>query len=284
MAFFPVLLIAAVCRPLSFVLESDAGTNNLRKALTGLLVTAFAFLTSLSTNSLWSNANDVSASVRDMTVQERELMRLVENYESGNAQELEQLFVEYNQSVIETEMQPGALIGNQGINDLVQEIRDLVDDAATNSDVTNRLQGRMKDFVESRDNYLTALNDPGVPDVLWIAVVVLGIGLVGFLALIPVGNSRRFSSLVMLLIALAIGVIQMPMWVLSSYSYVELNAVPALESSFQAQPADTSFGAQWALVFGTMLLLAIAAIGVQLWNRRVRLQQQADDPADKLVQ
>ena len=284
MAFFPVLLIAAVCRPLSFVLESDAGTNNLRKALTGLLVTAFAFLTSLSTNSLWSNANDVSASVRDMTVQERELMRLVENYESGNAEELEQLFVEYNQSVIQTEMQPGSLIGNQGINDLVQEIRDLVDDTATNSDVTNRLQGRMKEFVESRDNYLTALNDPGVPDVLWIAVAVLGIGLVGFLALIPVGHSRRFSSLVMLLIALAIGVIQMPMWVLSSYSYVELNAVPTLEAPFQAQPAETNFAAQWALVIGTMLLLGISAICVQLWNRRVRLQEQADDAMDKAVQ
>ncbi len=284
MAFFPVLLIAAVCRPLSFVLESDAGTNNLRKALTGLLVTAFAFLTSLSTNSLWSNANDVSGSVRDMTVQERELMRLVENYESGSAEELEQLFVEYNQSVIETEMQPGSLIGNQGINDLVQEIRDLVDDAATNSDVTNRLQGRMKEFVESRDNYLTALNDPGVPDVLWIAVAVLGIGLVGFLALIPVGHSRRFSSLVMLLIALAIGVIQMPMWVLSSYSYVELNAVPTLEAPFQAQPAETNFAAQWALVIGAMLLLGISAICVQLWNRRVRLQEQADDAMDKAVQ
>ncbi len=284
MAFFPVLLIAAVCRPLSFVLESDAGTNNLRKALTGLLVTAFAFLTSLSTNSLWSNANDVSGSVRDMTVQERELMRLVENYESGSAEELEQLFVEYNQSVIETEMQPGSLIGNQGINDLVQEIRDLVDDAATNSDVTNRLQGRMKEFVESRDNYLTALNDPGVPDVLWIAVAVLGIGLVGFLALIPVGHSRRFSSLVMLLIALAIGVIQMPMWVLSSYSYVELNAVPTLEAPFQAQPAETNFAAQWALVIGAMLLLGISAICVQLWNRRVRLQERADDAMDKAVQ
>ena len=283
MAFFPVLLIAAVCRPLSFVLESDAGTNNLRKALTGLLVTAFAFLTSLSTNSLWSNANDVSGSVRDMTVQERELMRLVENYESGSAEELEQLFVEYNQSVIETEMQPGSLIGNQVINDLVQEIRDLVDDAATNSDVTNRLQGRMKEFVESRDNYLTALNDPGVPDVLWIAVAVLGIGLVGFLALMPVGNSRRFSSLVMLLIALAIGVIQMPMWVLSSYSYVELNSVPTLEATFQAQPAETNFGAQWALVVGTLLLLTISAIGVQVWNRRIRMGQQADDAEDKAV-
>lgn len=283
LAFVPAALVAAIFRPLSVELGRDSATSSLRSALIALVSTAFVFAASLSTNTLWGNVSDVSTSVRDMAVQERELIRLVENYEgSAAADDLLQLVEKYNDAVIESELYPGSLKGNSEINDIVEEIHDYVDDLAATSDVAKRMEDRLTDFLDSRDTYLTALNDPGVPDNVWFAVIILGLLLVAVLALLPIGESRRFSSLAVVGVVFAVGLIQLPMWILSSFAAVRTVAVAPLADPEQIVAGDSDFTSQYLVIATVFAALVCLVVISQMWNwRRQKRESASQDSASK---
>ena len=280
-AFVPAMLVALIMRPLSYVLDTSKQTEKLRSSLSALVATAFVFLVSLSTNTLWRETNSLSGAIGDMAVQERDLYLLMQQKAPAEADRLLDLLARHNELVLAEELRDGATVGNAGLDQVIADLTNLVDDLDPDLNQLDRIKSALDDFLYSRDEYLSALNLPGIPDIVWFAVVMLGIFFVALLALQHGSKSRRFTGLVMGGVVFAIGLIQLPMWTLSTF-YMDVRMAEA-----SLVEAANPMGGQVASITG-QVVVGLTAIGVLvllvvvtgLWERRrlqIDRQQEVED-------
>jgi hypothetical protein len=280
-SFAPALLIALIMHPLSYVLDASKNTEKLRSSLAGLVGTAFVFLVSLSTNTLWTDSSKLSGAIGDLAVQERDLYLSVEQHAPDQAEDLLELIGTHNELVLDRELYDGALAGNAEMDLALAEMTGLVDSLPADLKGLERITSDFEDFLTSRDEYLSALNSPGLPDVVWFAVVLLGMFFVALLALQRRGKSRRFADLVMVGVVFAIGLIQLPMWTLSSYDMVVRMVGPPMTDA--AQP-DGGLGlvltGQVVAVVGFAAVLLLLVAVTAAWERKdlnIDRDSQEDD-------
>ena len=115
-AFAPAALIAVIMHPLSYLLDAGKRTERLRSSLSGLVGTAFVFLVSLSTNTLWSDASELSGAIGDLSVQERDLYLALRQSAPDKADEFLELVATHNQLILDRELYDGAIAGNLEID------------------------------------------------------------------------------------------------------------------------------------------------------------------------
>ena len=90
-AFVPAAVMAVLMHPLSYLLDASKNTEKLRSSLSSLVGTAFVFLVSLSTNTLWRDASTLSGNVADLAVQERDLYLVLRQTAPEQAEKLLEL-------------------------------------------------------------------------------------------------------------------------------------------------------------------------------------------------
>ena len=283
-AFVPAVLVALIMRPLSYVLDTSKQTDKLRTSLTTLVGTAFAFLVSLSTNTLWRESVQLSGAIGDMAVQERDLYLLMQQKAPAEADRLLDLLNRHNDLVLEEELRDGATVGNLGLDQVVSDLTDLVDNLDPDLNQLNRIMSALDDFLYSRDEYLSKLNVPGIPDIMWFAVLTLGLFFVALLALQHGSKSRRFTGLVMGGVIFAVGLIQLPMWTLSTFYMDQSMAGDSLaDAATGSQPATiTSALTAVVLAVGVLVLLVVVT---GLWERRrLRVDRQQEIEDDDVVE
>ena len=283
-AFVPAALIALIMRPLSYVLDTSKQTEKLRTSLSGLVATAFVFLVSLSTNTLWRESVALSGAIGDMAVQERDLYLLMQQKAPAEADRLLDLLNKHNDLVLQEELREGATVGNPALDDVVSDLTDLVDNLDSDLNQLDRIKSALDDFLFSRDEYLSNLNVPGIPDIMWFAVIALGLFFVALLALQHGSKSRRFTSLVMVGVIFAVGLIQLPMWTLSTFYMDQQMAGDSLD--------DAATGSQPATITGALIAVALAVgvlvllvVGTGLWERRrLQIDRQQEVEDDDIVE
>lgn len=279
-AFAPAILIALIMHPLSYELDASKNTEKLRSSLAGLVGTAFVFLVSLSTNTLWTDSSQLTGAIGDMAVQEVDLYQSVKQVAPDQAEKLLALIGTHNQLVLDRELSDGALAGNAEIDRTLTEMTRLVDGLPANLQGLDRIKSDFQDFLVSRDEYLSALNFPGLPDVVWFAVVLLGMFFVALLALQRRGRSRRFADVVMVGVVFAIGLIQLPMWTLSSYDMIERMNRPSLtDAALPEGGLGPILTGQVVAVIAIAVVLLLLAAATALWERK-DLDIDRDDQED----
>ena len=285
-AFGPATLISIVMHPLSRTLDATDQTEKLRSSLSALVGTAFVFLVSLSTNQLWRETVALSGAIGDLSVQERDLYLLVKQDAPAEADRLLELLATHNDLVLNYELYDGALAGNPDLNQVIVELTQLVDNLPAGLNGVDRISSAFDDFLKSRDDYLSALNVPGIPDIVWFAVILLGVLFVALLALQRSAKSRQFTDLVMVGVVFAIGLIQLPMWTISSYDTISRMAESSLtDASSSSGGSGVVITGQVfaAIVAGGLLLLLVGLGGV--WERkRLRIDGHQEDEENDAVE
>lgn len=285
-AFGPATLISIVMHPLSHRLDATDQTEKLRSSLSAIVGTAFVFLVSLSTNQLWRETVSLSGAIGDLSVQERDLYLLVKQDAPAEADRLLELLATHNNLVLNYELYDGALSGNTDLNQVIVELTTLVDNLPAGLNGADRISSALDDFLKSRDDYLSALNLPGIPDVVWFAVILLGVLFVALLALQRSAKSKKFTDLVMVGVVFAVGLIQLPMWTISSYDTISRMAESSLvDASSPSGGSGVVITGQVvaAIAAGCLLLLLVGLGGV--WERkRLRIDGHQEDEDNDAVE
>ena len=256
-AFIPAAITALVVRPFAKTLVEDQGTTVLRDRVFGLASTAFVFVVALSTNTLWTQDIDVATAAREMVVSSQELVLQVDREELPNEDEIIEALNGFLRAVNESETQIGPLLGYPEVTDALKEVRALIFANPDLIDNEGLMESAIKQLVQDRGDYLSALNQPGVPDILWIAVVVLGLLLIATFALYPMARSRRFGTTATAVAVFAVGLIQLPMWFLNSAKKEKKMVQPYLADGVgEAIPTDPTIVAQMA---ATIVVVGIGA-------------------------
>jgi hypothetical protein len=244
-----------------------------------MVSTAFVFFVALSTNSLWDRMNDISRSIDFMAVKERQLLTQVALDAPEKFEPLRASFGAYNERIIDHELYNGPLVGTNEIAGSIRQIEEIVLSVPQTGTETIRYTESLDAFLTSRDAYLGALSDLGVPDIQWFSVTILGMSLVALLTLLP--RVRPWGSLgnVSVGVVLAVGTIQLGMWVMNTYSSMSGRWIAPLIYALEPEGAPPGFSGQlFAVGAGCLGLLVILVLGYQGKRRRPKL---IPAPSDK---
>jgi hypothetical protein len=275
-AFIPAAITALVMRPFAKTLVEDQGTTVLRDRVFGLASTAFVFVVALSTNTLWQQDVDVASAAREMVVSGQEVVLQVEQEKLPNRDEIVEALNDFLRAVNATETQLGPLLGTPEVNSALEETRELIYADPDLIDKEGLMDAAFQQLVQDRGDYLSALNQPGIPDILWVAVIILGLLLIATFALYPIARSRRFSTTATAVAVFAVGLIQLPMWVLNSSTQVEKMVQPYLADGVgEAIPTDPPIVGQMVAAIVVAGIGAAIAVGLFYFGRRKLLHHEA---------
>jgi putative NADPH-quinone reductase/uncharacterized membrane protein len=281
-AFVPAAITAVMMHPLSYLLDASENTEKLRSSLSALVGTAFVFLVSLSTNTLWRDTSTLTGAVTDLAVQERDLYLVLRQTAPEDAEKLLELVDTHNRLILDRELFDGALAGNEEIDQVLVEINNLVDSLPADLPELDQVKSDFEEFLISRDDYLSSLNFPGLPDVVWFAVITLGMFFVALLALQRRGKSRRFAGMAIAGVVFAVGLIQLPMWTLSSFWMIRHMTEDSLIDA--VQPAGGPGAVYTGQVIAAIAMLAFLLIVVVLawrWERQDSQIKQEEEAVDE---
>lgn len=258
-AFIPAAITALVVRPFAKTLVEDQGTTVLRDRVFGLASAAFVFVVALSTNTLWQQDVDIASAAREMVVSAQEVVLQVDQEELSNRDEIVEALSDFLREVNASETQMGPLLGTPEVNQALKDARSLIFASTDSIDNQDSMDSAFKELIQDRGDYLSALNQPGIPDILWVAVIILGLLLIATFALYPIARSRRFSTTATAVAVFAVGLIQLPMWVLNSSTQVEKMVQPYLADGVgEAIPTDPPIVGQMVAA------VAVATLGVAI--------------------
>ncbi len=268
-AFIPAAVTAIVVRPFARSLIEDGGTTVLRDRVFGLASAAFVFIVALSTNTLWNQDVEIANAARSMVTSSQVLAQTAERTPVPNQDEVVTSLDKFLNLVAVKETQVGPLLGDRDVNQSLRELREVIFSNELSDQQYSSLDQSYQTLVEDRSDYLSALNQPGVPDMLWISVIILGLLLIATFALYPVGRSRRFSNTATAVAVFAVGLIQLPMWVLNSSEQVVKMVDPFISLGVGESVATSPpIVAQLVVTVAIVTVCAAIALGLFFWGRR----------------
>lgn len=256
--------------------SGDGEPSKAKQSLIGMLTTAFVFSVTFSTNTVWSQDSQIYKSANEVVQSGLAVLDEVSYTSPSEVTEGDRLFTAVIQSL------------PNDINELTlkaspeskQAMRDFriwamnLDLEGTEQDIVNSLVSTMNgDWRE----WLVILNGPGVPDVVFLMIIFLGLLLVGTVAFAPLGKNPKSEFLSVFMFGLAVGLIQIPLWVLNSEGFVNVMASSVFDE-FSTKPV--SF---FRLGFGLAVLVVTSAVFYGLLTivmRRHRLHSESQLESD----
>lgn len=268
-AFVPAAVAAVVIRPFARTLVEDGGTTVLRDRVFALASTAFVFVVALSTNTLWTQDADIANAARSMVTSGQELAQTTERTELQNHDQIVESLNRFLNLVADQETEVGPLLGADDVNESLRDLREVIFSNNVSDQDYSSLDQSYQNLIEDRSDYLSSLNQPGVPDILWIAVIILGLLLIATFALYPIGRSRRFSNTATVVAVFTVGLIQLPMWVLNSSEQVAKMVDPFISLGVgESVTTSPPIVAQLVVTTAVAMVGAAVALGLFVLGRR----------------
>lgn len=152
------------------------------------------------------------------------------------------------------------------------EVMNTVTAAAQSAEDVELLTTSYSNLVQSGQDYLEALNAPGIPDVYFIAIVLVGLVVAGLIAVHSPRVPTKFSTLMLLTAVFIVGLLQLPLWVLNS-RFFERRLLDTLR--FDQSTNATATGQTIVIILVALLLIAVVA--VLTWRARRQREAISDE-------
>jgi len=240
---------------------ADSATLAMRATLYALLSTAFAFSVTFSVNTLWSQNTQIYDAATNMAQAGVSLAETVDEVDDKVANELVAEFKTFLEQV-KADSKDISIGGAELPTKTLQGIHAKVSQLSADPDQAKRIEAAYEEIVTARQAWLRALNSPGIPDVIWLNIALLGLVFAAVVASAPPGKSQRYETGVVAMSGLVIGFFQIPLYVLNSQAFV-LTLVSDIFDEFTDQyPSNrglvtgfVSFIVIGGIFIGTMFLI-----------------------------
>lgn len=254
-ALFPPMIVAVVvrvfARPGSTDEADSAKVDRLGRVI-AILSTAFVFTVTFSTTNVWSQDSSIYDAANQMTQTSlaitQEIAYAVPEEATAADQQLEALMTAFPYDVNEVSIKAS----EQSVAQM-REFHQWASSVSLPPDERTYVDARLTDLDREWRHWLTTLNAPGIPDVMWLLITLLGLMLVGAVALLPHGADPRHETTLLFTFAFIVGVMQVPLWVLDSMGFADVLVDAVFGEFANTTPAVDRFA------FGLILIAVIGA-------------------------
>ena len=199
---------------------TNRATLTTRGTLQALLSTAFVFSVTFSVNQLWSQNSKIYEAATEVAQSGVDLVDAVDQVDPLAADALTTQFTLFLEAADRDSLDI-ALSGATAATDILKDIRAELSELPADSDQAKAIDTAYESVHSARRAWIAALNAPGIPDVIWINIIVLGLVFAGVIAASPPGNYPRYETEIVALAGIVIGFFQIPLYVLNSREYVQ---------------------------------------------------------------
>lgn len=284
-AFVPPMVVALGMRGWADHADPGKSATTIRTTLLSLASTALVFSVSFSTNTLWSQDTAIAAAARQSNIATSALLdELDDGSDDASVAEVADLLDRYEAEVQLADLRLTPVSGVPSVNALVDEIEAAVDRAADGSTEPDRIRAAEADFEKARATLLDELNAPGIPDVIAVMIVLMGMFVAGLYSTFPRGAQSRFSDFAVAGVVFIVGLIQLPLWVLNS-SWMTLAMVTPYFGDAANSPGESLTGQVMAVLtmLGVLAALYLFFVRPNLLRRR-QVTDEPEPQPDPLVQ
>jgi len=271
----PILVIIAVTAFRRRHVD-DSGDGPSLAALQALLSTAFVFSLTFSVNQLWSEDKTIYDKGAEVVAAVLEVDRALEGVKGVTDADADQLFTEFLRLTMADISNP-SLRGDPTVTEAVSDIKQKL--ATWDAELSEEqwpqaaraaTKQSMADLDQARHDWLAAVNAPGIPDVIWLNITLLGLAFVGVMAWQPPSRNPRTSFMIIMLSGLVVGLFQIPLYVLNSEHFAETMARDVFDEFTGTRTSALGF---W------MGVVSFVVIGALFWVVLDRMMsRRADRP------
>lgn len=249
---------------------ADSATLATRATLYALLSTAFAFSVTFSVNTLWSQNTQIYDAATKMAQAGVSLVEAVDEVDDKAAGELVPEFSKFLEEV-KADSKDISIGGAALPTKTLQDIQAKISQLSADQDQAKRIEAAYEEIVTARQAWLRALNSPGIPDVIWLNIALLGLIFAGVIASAPPGKNQRYETGVVAMSGLVIGFFQIPLYVLNSQTFI-LTLVSDIFDEFTDQ-----YPSNRGLVTGFVSFIVIGGlfIGTMFLTRRHQTHEES---------
>lgn len=279
-------VVLAVVPPLTVIVAvtalrrrhvDESGDRASLTALQALLSTAFVFSLTFSVQQLWSDDKAVYEKGSEVVAAVLKVERAIEGVSGVTETDADELFTQFL-SLTTADIQNRSLRGDPQVAEALDVVStalakwdaELTDDKWPQTDRALAKEG-MADLEEARGAWLAAVNGLGIPDVIWINIMLLGLAFVGVMAWQPPSGRPRTSFVIVALSGLVVGLFQIPLFVLNSAQFAQTVARDVFDEFTGVQASAVGF---WTGVASFVI------IGALFWLVLDRMMSRLPSDAD----
>ncbi len=243
----------------------ESGDRASLTALQALLSTAFVFSLTFSVQQLWSDDKAVYEKGSEVVAAVLKVERAIEGVPGVTETAADELFTTFL-TLTTFDISNRSLRGDPQVAEALDVVStalakwdaDLTEDKWSQADRALAKEG-MADLEEARGAWLAAVNGLGIPDVIWINIMLLGLAFVGVMAWQPPSGRPRTSFVVVALSGLVVGLFQIPLFVLNSAQFAQTVARDVFDEFTGTQPSALGFwtGVASFVIIGALFWLVL---------------------------
>jgi len=272
LAFAPATLAALALRPYARRADQPESAGTLQTTVFAMTSTAFVFFATFSANTMWNQVQDVSSTWRAFVQSGTTLERTVAvQAPAGNAAVAALLDnAAAMEGVVASELPLNGpevvwtsyATARQATLDSLTPNTGSASDAWANFEAKRSVEATFANFETSALAYLRSL-DPGLPDIVYFAVILLAMMVVGMIVVYPPHKPTRFSSTMVFLAVMLVGILQLPLWILNSQGFI---LVATDTEGFGQEVSRSVTGQLGALV--TFVVVLVGLFVLLTWRAR----------------
>jgi hypothetical protein len=271
LALLPPMVIILLFRLVPHRYTADESARQKHQIVLGILSTAFVFTVSLSTNTVWSEDQQIYTSANKIVQTNLASLDQV-GYAAPDELSEGQMHFRQLLEALPDDINEVSIAASSASKQQMYETQQWIASLNLPDKERTVVDGLAATLQQEWYEWLVAINASGLPDVIWMVIGVLGLLLVATVTLLPWGAQQRYETAAVFGFGLAVGILQVPLWVLNSQGFANVLA-GSVFNEFTASPPAVG-----RLMFGVAVFALLAGaffMVLKLVDRRLKTRRES---------